>query len=120
MSEVDAGAAQRIYKAMCFVALRPDGVDEDEARALERFAERHGIAPAAAAALREEVAAGGALEPARGEAERAAMIEGLIEVVAADGCLDHAEQERLVGLADGLGLSAEAMRAKLLERLMGG
>ena len=61
-----------------------------------------------------------ALERAQSEPEQVLMMKGMIEVVAADGVLDHNEQERLLTLAEDLAIPKEAMKASLLDRLMGG
>jgi uncharacterized tellurite resistance protein B-like protein len=116
---LDRNAAERIYKVMAYLA-GVDDVDPKEAKILGRFATAHGIGPGEASALAVAGQQKANLEPAQGPAEQAAMIASMIEVVAADDTLDHTEQERLLTLAEGLALPADTMRAKLLERLMGG
>lgn len=117
--QLDISAATRIYKVLAYLAVSPDGIDDDERAVMNAFADRHGLD----AAVRAQFGAGvakEALEAPQGEAEQAAMIEAMIEVVAADGCLDHTEQEHLLVLAQDLSIPSAAVKPKLLERLMGG
>ena len=44
----------------------------------------------------------------------------MIELVAADACIEHDEQVRLQRVAEVLGLPRQELADKLLERLMGG
>lgn len=115
---LDAQAARRAYKILAFLA-GAEPVGDDERKALDVFATAHDLPAAELSALHTAAQNKDSLESPT-DSEQTTVIDAMIELVAADGVLDHQEQERLLTLANDLAISQPIMRARLLDRLMGG
>jgi uncharacterized tellurite resistance protein B-like protein len=111
--------ARRVYRILLYLHHDRGETDPTERAALEAFRQQHGLSDEEASQLEAEHG-----DTARlvlpGEADRPALIEAMIQLVAADGCLEHDEQVRLQRVANVLGLPKQELADKLLERLMGG
>ena len=116
---LDAQASRRAYKILAFLA-GPEPVGDDERKALDVFAAAHGLPADELSALHTAGQSKESLETPSDDAEQTIVIDAMIELIAADGVLDHHEQERLLTLANDLSISQKIMRARLLDRLMGG
>ena len=97
-------ARRRIFCALVHIARQPGGGAEASERAvLSRYADRLGLSEEAAK-LEEEVSSGEPPPLGEGDAEREALLEGLIDVVTADGQLDEHERERFTKILASLGI----------------
>ena len=104
LSELPLDSRRRIFCALVHVARQPGGGAEASERAvLSRYAERLGLSEEAAR-LEDEVSSGEHPPLGEGVAEREALLEGLIDVVTADGQLDERERERFTKILASLGL----------------
>jgi len=120
MAGIDRDAALRIYEVLVYLVHSEEEVDPREGEVLDAFRSAHGIAADVAADVRARPRQTDRLRMTRSEDERRLLIEAMIDVVAADGTLDHEEQRRLTRLVEFLGLPKQELADKLLERLTGG
>ena len=119
MSELSPAGARRVYRILLYLHHDRDEVDPSEREALEGFRAQHGLSDDEAAEIEAERGDTGRLQLPEGP-DRPALVAAMIELVAADGCLEHDEQIRLHRVAEVLGLPRQELADKLLERLMGG
>lgn len=104
LSELPIEARRRIFCALVHIARQPGGGAEASERVvLSNYAERLGLADEAAR-LEEEVSSGEHPPLGEGDAEREALVEGLIDVVTADGQLDARERDRFTKILSSLGI----------------
>jgi len=111
--------ARRVYRILLYLHHDRGEVDPSERQALEDFCTQHRLGQDEAGRIEAEEGDTTRLA-LPSESERPALIEAMIELVAADGCLEHGEQVRLQRVADVLGLPKKVLADKLLERLIGG
>lgn len=114
---VSLNGLRRVYRVLCRLAWCDGQVDPRERIVLETFCRRHRIARSEAEALEAEAAESERLRVGRKSAERELLIETMLEVVAADGVLDPAEQARLQRIARAVELPEAQLAARIAERM---
>ncbi len=112
-------AARRIYRVLVYLVHNHEVVDPRELKVLEDFAIENGIAPPEIQSMHEERSQTDRLTLSKSEEERSKLMDMMIEVVAADGCIETSEQNRLARVADLLGLDQGLLKSKLMDRLIG-
>ena len=116
--QVGPEGLRRIYRVLCNLAHCDGDVADREREVLERYRSRFGLTPDEAQALEA-----GALDPksldVRDEpTERDLLIEGMIDVVAADRQLDKSEQARLEELFELLPVDTQTFMNQLMDKFM--
>ncbi|MCO5170734.1 MAG: TerB family tellurite resistance protein [Planctomycetes bacterium] len=118
--EVTPAGRRRIYRILCHLAHCDGEVDPREREALEAQRQQLLLDQAEAAALEAEGARGEKLDLSKNPAEQRLLLDAMLEVVAADGCLDHNEQRRVMEIAQLAGIPRQAVSERLLDLLAGG
>ncbi len=112
-------AARRIYRILIYLVHNHEQVDPRELKVLEDFAAGNGLEPEDVQRMHEERSQTDRLTLSKSEEERSKLMDMMIEVVAADGCIETTEQDRLARVADFLGLDQSLLKSKLMDRLIG-
>jgi len=108
--------ARRVYRFLWHLAACDGEVHEREQAILHAYRERLGIETADAALLEGEGRRGEHLTIGKRAVERALLLDALLDVAAADGRLDRAEEKRLVALGNLLQISRSEIRVAIQER----
>lgn len=116
-AHVSLNGLRRVYRVLCRLAHCDGDVHPRERTLLETFCRRHRIPAIEAAALEAESAASERLRVGRKPAERELLIHTMLDLVAADGVLDPAEQTRLLRIARAVELPESELAARIEERL---
>ena len=114
---LDDDGRNRIYSLLFWMACCDEELHPREREALDRWAGLLGVSEQAR--LEEEVRQRTPLHLNATKPELDLLVRGLVEIVAADGVLDPAEQQRLSTLADLLGITQQAIEASLREAAPG-
>lgn len=118
--EVTPAGRRRVYRILCHLAHCDGEVDPREREALEAKRQELLLERAEADALEAEGKAGARLDLSKNPAEQKLLLDAMLEVVAADGCLGHAEQRRVMEIAQLAGIPREVVSERLLDLLAGG
>ncbi len=118
--EITPAGRRRVYRILCHLAHCDGEVDPRERQSLEAQRQELLLDRAEADALEAEGKAGEKLDLSKNPAEQKLLLEAMIEVVAADGCLGHAEQRRVMEIAQLAGIPRHAVSERLLDLLTGG
>jgi uncharacterized tellurite resistance protein B-like protein len=108
--------ARRVYRFLWHLAACDGEVHESELSILLAYRERLGIEASDAAVLEDEGRRGRHLTIGKRSVERALLLDALLDVAAADGRLDRAEEKRLVALGNLLKISRSEIRVAIQER----
>lgn len=108
--------ARRMYRFLWHLAACDGEVHESELAILESYRERLGLELEDALVLEAEGRAGEHLTIGKRAVERALLLDALLDVAAADGRLDRAEEKRLVALGNLLEVSRSEIRTAIQER----
>lgn len=118
--EVTPAGRRRIYRILCHLARCDGAVDPREREALEAQRQQLLLDRAEADELEAEAVRGDKLDLSKNPAEQRLLLEAMIAVVAADGCLDHEEQRRVLEISQLAGIPRQAVSERLLDLLAGG
>jgi uncharacterized membrane protein YebE (DUF533 family) len=110
--EITPAGRRRVYRLLCHLAHADGVVDAKEREALEAKRQELLLDCAEADALEAEAREGVKLDLSKNPAEQRVLLEAMIEVVAADGSLDHQEQRRVMEIAQLAGVWASKWRAR--------
>jgi len=110
------GGARRVYRLLCHIAAVDGTIDPRERVVLDEYRGRLGIQRDDAGRLMQEGVRGRAIEVGPGRLERALLLEGLLDVAAADGVLAVEEEAMLVQFAEVVGLPLAALHHALRTR----
>ncbi len=119
-ADVSPNGRRRIFRLLCHVAHCDRLVPPAERDVLERWRDALAITPNEGERLEQEGARNEAIRIGRRPEEQRLLLEGIIEVAAADGRLDRSEQRRLVAVAGAMGLSQAQLLARLQRRFTQG
>lgn len=114
---LSANGARRIYRLLYNLAAADGVVDPVEEAYIEGFRRRHGIADDEAAAIAEAAREGRDLRVGKRPAERALLIESMVELAAIDGVLTPQEEKKLHKVAAAIGLPGEEIDRRLTDLL---
>lgn len=117
--EVTPAGRRRIYRILCHLAHCDGEVAPREREALEAQRQQLLLDRAEADALEAEGARGERLDLSKNPAEQKRLLDAMLEVVAADGCLDHNEQRRVMEIAQLAGIPRQVVSERLLDLLTG-
>lgn len=117
--EVTAAGRRRVYRILCHLAHADGNVDAKEREALEAQRQQLLLDRAEADALEAEAVKGEKLDLSKNPAEQKLLLDAMIEIVAADGCLEHEEQRRIMEIAQLAGIPRQAVSERLLDLLTG-
>lgn len=108
--------ARRVYRFLWHLAACDGEVHEKELAILLAYRDRLGIEDGDAGVLEDEGRRGKHLTIGKRSVERALLLDALLDVAAADGRLDRAEEKRLVALGNLLQISRSEIRVAIQER----
>jgi tellurite resistance protein len=119
---LSAGGARRVYRLLCHIAAVDGTIDPRERVVLDEYRGRLGIQRDDAGRLMQEGVTGRAIEVGPTRLERALLLEGLLDVAAADGVLAPEEEAMLAQFAEVVGLPLASLHHALRTRFadMGG
>lgn len=120
VGEVTPAGRRRIYRILCHLAHCDGAVDPRERECLEGKRRELLISEDEAKALEAEGASGEKLDISKNPAEHKTLLDDMIDIVAADGCLGHEEQKRVLEIAVMAGIPKAQVTERLVERLSGG
>ncbi len=118
--EVTQAGRRRVYRVLCHLAGCDGVIDAKERAVLDARKAEWALTPEEAAGLEAEGLAGERLDLGQNATEQRLLLDAMVAVVAADGCLDHEEQRRVLEIAAAVGLPVDEVKAKLMDVLMGG
>ncbi|MGE0706566.1 MAG: TerB family tellurite resistance protein [Planctomycetota bacterium] len=113
---VSPNGVRRIYRVLYHLAACDGEVHPREREVLRAFCDCFGIADDELGRLEAEAAASERLSVGGNPAERALLLDAMLDVAAADGRLAREEEKRLVVFAELLGVPREALRRAVLAR----
>lgn len=113
---VSQNGVRRVYRVLCHLAACDGEVHPRERAVLEAFRQAFQIADAEGELLEGEGIGGDKLEVGGNPAERALLLDAMLDVAAADGKLAKAEEKRLIVFGELVGLRREALRKAILAR----
>ena len=113
---VSKNGVRRVYRVLCHLAACDGEVHPRERAVLEAFRQAFQIADAEGELLEGEGIGGDKLEVGGNPAERALLLDAMLDVAAADGKLAKAEEKRLIVFGELVGLQREALRKAILAR----
>lgn len=120
VGEVTPAGRRRIYRILCHLAHCDGAVDARERECLEEKRRELLITEDEARALEAEGLTGEKLDISKNPAEHKTLLDDMIDIVAADGCLGHEEQKRVLEIAVLAGIPKAQVTERLVERLSGG
>jgi uncharacterized tellurite resistance protein B-like protein len=118
--EVTPAGRRRVYRILCHLAHCDGAVDPKEREALEAQREQLLLDREEAEALEAEGQRAEKLDLSKNPAEQRLLLDAMIEVVAADGSLQHEEQRRIMEIAQLAGIPKQNVTERLLDLLTGG
>ena len=117
MSSISPNGVRRIYAVLSHLASCDGHVHPNERHYLDTFAATYEIDRAEAARIERRSVRGRGLSVGRRAEERALLLEGIVQVVAADGVLAEAERVRAEELAGLLDLAPQTLVGMLQARI---
>ena len=117
MDEVSANGRRRVYAVLAHLAACDGVIHPTERSYLDRFAALSEISAEEAAEIERASAQGRGLSIGKNPRERELLLDGMIEVIAADGILAPQEATRAGELAGLVGLDPEDLQRHLEERV---
>ncbi len=118
--EVTPAGRRRVYRLLCHLATRNREVGAKEREVLEQERVSLLVTREEADALEAEGREGKKLDLSKAAPEQRLLLDAMIDLVAADGVLEHEEQRRLLEIAVAAGIPRATVTERLLERLSSG
>lgn len=118
--EVTPAGRRRVYRLLCHLAARKGEIGPKEREVLEQERVSLLVTREEADALEVEGREGTKLDLSKAAPEQRLLLDAMIDLVAADGVLEHEEQRRLLEIAVTAGIPKATVTERLLERLSSG
>lgn len=118
--EVTPAGRRRVYRLLCHLATRKGEIGAKEREVLEQERVSLLVTREEADALEAEGREGQRLDLSKAAPEQRLLLDAMIDLVAADGVLEHEEQRRLLEIAVAAGIPKATVTERLLERLSSG